>query len=106
MNQVREAAYCLTQQLVSSAAARHLEDLEAALTDQESPIYQEALEAVDGELKRLWTSPFAMEALTASGNRADERGSIEIIEYMDLINRGLYTHVEEYVSCERMWCVG
>ena len=105
MNQLCEAAYFLAQQLVSSAAARHLEDIWAVLTDQESSRYREALEAVDGEIKRLARSRFAMEALTASGNSADERGCIRIGEYMERIYRGLYVHVEEYVHCEQKWCV-
>lgn len=106
MNQLCEAAYCLAQQLASSAAARHLEDLGAVLSEQESPSYREALEAVDGELKRLARSPFAMEALIASGNTADEKGYINIGLYMDRIYRGLYIHVEDYKACTSRWCVG
>ena len=105
LSQECELAYCLVQQLASSPAARHLEDLAAALTDIHSPSYYEALLNGDKEIQRLARSPFAMEALTASGNSADERGSVGIGEWMERIYRGLYVQVEEYAPCNRKWCV-
>ena len=105
MNQICQAAYCLTQELASSAAAHHLEDLGTAPTNLDDPVYQEAFQDVCLELRRLSRSSFAREALAASGNNVDERGSTRIGEYMWRIYRGLYMQIEEYASGNRKWCV-
>ena len=106
MNQICQAAYCLAQELASSAAALRLEDhLGTAPTDLDSPVYQEAYHGVDLELQRLSRSPFAMEALAASGNSVDERGSTRIREYMARIYRGIYMQIEEYAPGNKKWCV-
>lgn len=105
MNQICQAAYCLAQELASSAAVRRLEDLGAASTDLENQVYQEAFQGVCLESQRLSRSPFAMEALVASGNSADERGSTRMAEYMERIYRGLYLQIEEYAPGNRRWCV-
>ena len=106
MYELCQAAYCLAQELASSAAARRLEDvLGTAPTDLEDPVYQEALQGVDLELERLSRSLFATEALAASGNSGDEQGVSIIEDYILRMYRGLYMHVEEYTPGNRKWCV-
>ena len=105
MSRICEAAYCLTQELASSAAFRQLEGLRAPRTELEKQVYLEALQGVSLESQRLSRSAFAMEALAASGNSADERGSTRIDEYMERIYRGRYLQIEEYASGDRKWCV-
>lgn len=106
INQVVQAAYCLAQELTSSAAARRLEDLlGTTLADLEDPVYQEAFQSVRLETQRLSRSRFAMEALAASGNSADERAFTMISEYMERIYRGIYLQIEEYVPSNTKWCV-
>ena len=105
MNQICQAAYCLTQELVASAAARRLEDLAITTTDLADPVYKDALQGVDLELKRLSRSPVAMEAIAASTNSSDEQGVVRIAEYMERIFRGLYLQIEEYAPSNRKWCV-
>lgn len=106
MNQVVQAAYCLVQELASSAAARRLEDLGTGLpTDLDNPVYQEAVQDLDLEAQRLLRSRFAMDALAASGNSADERGIARVEEYMERIYRGIYMQIEEYAPRNRKWCV-
>ena len=106
MYEVCQAAYCLAQELASSAAARRLEHvLETAPTDLDDPVYQEAFQGVCLELKRLSRGLFAMEALAASGNSADELGISIIEDYLLRMYRGLYMHIEEYAPSNRKWCV-
>ena len=105
MNHICQAAYYLAQELASSAAARRLEDLGIAPTDPDDPVFQEAFESFCLELQRLSKSRFAMEALAASGNSADERGSTRIGEYMERICRGIYMQIEEYARGNWKWCV-
>lgn len=106
MNQVVQAAYCLAQELASSAAARRLEDLLGTTpTDLDDPVYQEAFQNVRLEMQRLSRSLFAMEALAASGNSADEQDFTRISEYMERIYRGIYMQIEEYSPSNRKWCV-
>ena len=106
MIQVVQAAYCLAQELASSAAARRLEDLLGTPpTDLDDPVYQEALQSVNLEIQRLSQSPFAVEALAASGNSADERGFPRMKEYMARVYRGIYMQIEEYAPSNRKWCV-
>ena len=105
MNQICQAAYSLAQELASSAAARRLEDLAITTTDLADPVYQEALQSVDLELKRLSRGPVAMEAIAASTNSSNEQGIISITEYMERFYRGLYLHIEEYVPANSKWCV-
>ena len=103
MNQICQTAYCLAQELASSAAARRLEALETAPPDD--PVYQDAFQGLLLESQRLSRSPFAMEALAASGNSADERDTTRIEEYMARIYRGMYMQIEEYAPGNRKWCV-
>lgn len=105
MNQVVQAAYCLAQELASSTAARHLEDLSISPTELDNALYQEALQGVELEKQRLSRSPFALEALAASGDSADERAFTMIGEYMERIYRGIYVQIEKYVPGNRKWCV-
>ncbi|KAL8788678.1 MAG: hypothetical protein Q9195_007179 [Heterodermia aff. obscurata] len=105
VNQICQAAYNLTQELVSSAAGRRLEDLAAGPMDVQDPVYREGLQAVDDELQRLSKSPLAMEAVAASGNSA-ERGRATIAEFMERFYMGIYMHIEEYAPNDRKWCVG
>ena len=105
LNQICQAAYCLTQDLASSPAARRLKDLSISPTDLDNALYQEALQGVELEKQRLSRSPFALEALAASGNGADERAFTMIGEYMERIYRGIYVQIEEYVPGNRKWCV-
>ena len=102
MNQICQAGYCLAQELASSAAARRLEDLETAPTDLDN---SEAFQGLCLEAERLSKSPFAMEALAASGNSSDQRGSTSIRDYMWRIYRGIYMHIEEYAPANQKWCV-
>ena len=105
INLICQAAYYLTQVLASSAAARRLEDLAATTTDLADPVYKEAFQAVDLELRRLSRSPVAMEAIAASTNSSDEQGVLNIEEYMERFYRGLYLQIEEYAPGNRKWCV-
>ena len=106
INQINQAAYCLAQELASSAAARRLEHvLGTVTTDLDDPVYQEAFQGVDLELKRLSRSLFAMEALAASGMSADELGNFMIEDCMMRMYRGLYMQIEEYAPGNRKWCV-
>ena len=105
MNSICQAAYCLAQELALSAAARHLEDLGTASIDVNISAYQEAIHGVSLESQRLSRSEFAMQALTESGNTADERGSKRINEYIERIYRGIYMHIEEYAPGDTKWCV-
>ena len=106
MNQVCQAAYSLTQELASSPAARRLEDLlGSAPPDPNDPAFREVLQGVDLECQRLSRSAFAMEALSASGNSADELGSTSMCEYMERFYRGLYMQIEEFAPGNRQWCV-
>ena len=105
MNQICQVAYSLTQELASSAAARRLEELATTTTDLANPVYKEALEGVDLELKRLSRGPVAMEAIAASTNNSNEQGFIRIAEYMERFYRGLYLQIEEYAPGNRKWCV-
>ena len=106
MYEVCEAAYCLAQELASSAAALRLEDvLGTAPMELDDPVYQEALRGVNLEIKRLSRSLFAMEALAASGGSAGERGIATVEEYMIRVYRGLYLQIEEYAPGNRKWCV-
>ena len=106
LNQVCQAAYCLAQELASSAAARRLEDvLGTAPTDLDDPVYQEALQGVDLEFKRLSRSLSAIKAVVAIGNSADERGNSTMEEFMESMYRGLYIQIEEYALGNRKWCV-
>ena len=106
LNQIHQAAYCLAQDLASSAAARRLEDvLGAAPTDLDSSAYLGASQDVNRELDRLSKSVFAMDALAASGISANERGFSAIEEAMMRMYRGLYMQIEEYAPGSRKWCV-
>ena len=106
MYELCQAAYCLAQELASSAAARRLEDvLGTAPTNLDDPVYQEAFQGVDLEFKRLSRSRFAMEALAASGNSANERGISRMEDWMLRIYRGLFMQIEEYAPGNRKWCV-
>ena len=105
MNQICQAAYSLAQELASSAAARRLEDLATTTADLANPVYQEALDGVDLELKRLSRSPVAMEAIAASTNSSNEQGIIRLAEYMERFYRGLYLQIEEHAPGNRKWCV-
>ena len=105
VSKVCEAAYCLAQKLASSAAARRLEDVfETAPTDLDDPVYQEAFQGVCLESKRLSRSPFAMEALAASGI-AEEQGICEMEIFTLRMYRGLYMQIEEYAPGNKKWCV-
>ena len=103
--QMKEAAYCLAQQLASSAAVRHLEELATALTNLDCPSYREALRSVASEIERLARSPLAVEALTVSGVGTDERCTRIIENNIQDFYRGLYVQVEDYAPCTRKWCV-
>ena len=104
--EVCQAGYSLAQELASSAAAHRLEDvLGTTPTDLNDPVYQEALQGVDFEIKRLSRSAFAMEALAASGSSVDERGISTVEDYMKRVYRGLYLQIEEYAPGNRKWCV-
>ena len=105
MNQICQAAYYLAQELASSAAARRLEDFGTDPTDLDDPVYHEAFQSVCLELQRLSRSSYAMDALAASGNSVDERGSTRIGEYMERIYRGIYMQIEEYAPGNTKWCV-
>ena len=106
VNQVCQVAYCLSQELASSAAARRLEDvLGTAPTDLDDPVYQEALQGVDLESKRLSRSLSAIEAVVAIGNSADERGNSTMEEFIECMHRGLYMQIEEYAPGSKKWCV-
>ena len=105
MNNICQAAYHLTQELISTAAARRLEDLETGSVDVEDPVYQQALLGVSLEMQRLSKSPFAVEALAASGNSVDELGSAKIAGYMECFYFGIYMQIEEYAAGDRKWCV-
>lgn len=107
MNRICQAAYCLAQELAASAAARRLEDhLGSAPTDLDSPAYQKAFQGLCLELQRLSRSPFAIQALAARGNSADERGSTRIGEYMARVYRGIHMQIEEYApGYKKCWCV-
>ena len=105
MNQICQAAYYLTKELVASAAARRMEDLATTTTDLADPVYKDALQGVDLELKRLSRSSVAMEAIAASTNSSDEQGIIRIAETMERFYRGLYLQLEEYAPSNRKWCV-
>ena len=105
MNQICQAAYCLAQELASSAAARRLEDRAVTTTDLADPVYQEAVQGIDLELQRLSRSPVAMEAIAGSTNSSDERGITRIAEYMEQFYLGIYLQIEEYAPGNRKWCV-
>ena len=104
-NQICQAAYHLTQELALSAASRRWEELAPGSIDPEDPVYKQVLQGVDLELQRLSESPFAMEALAASGNSADQQGSAKIAENMKRFYTGQYFQIEEYVPGDRKWCV-
>ena len=105
LNQICQAAYNLTQELISSAAARRVEDLGARSRDLENPVYLEGLQGVVLEMQRLSKSPFAMKALAESGNSTDERGSAKIADWMDHFYSGDYLQIEEFVPGDTKWCV-
>ena len=105
MNQIFQAAYHLTQELISSDAARRIEDLGAGARDLEDPVYLEGLQGVGLEVQRLSKTPFAMKALAESGNSTGERGSGRIAEWMDRIYSGDYLQIEEFVPGDTKWCV-
>ena len=105
ISRICQAAYCLAQELTESAAAHRIEDLKTALIDVENPAYQEAIQDLHLEVLRLSKSPFAMEALVASGKNGDEQRIGELFELVMLIYRGLYIQIEEYVPGSRKWCV-
>ena len=104
MNGICQAAYHLTQELISSAAGHRLEELGTGSVDMEDPVYQQALGGVSLELERLSKSPFAVEALAASGDIAHELGS-SIANYMERFYKGAYLQIEEYATGDRKWCV-
>ncbi|KAI4231638.1 MAG: hypothetical protein L6R40_007671 [Gallowayella cf. fulva] len=87
------------------AAAARVENLATALTESHDPAYQEALQSLYLESQSLSRSPFAIEALAASGNSVDERGSDRLREHIERIYRGLYLHIEEYSPGSKKWCV-
>ena len=106
LNLVIQAAFHLTQELASSAAARHLNYLQGSSPkDQNDPVYQEAYQSVRLEMQRLSRSPHAMEAVAASGNSDDEPTIIGISEYIERIYRGLYVQIEEYAPNHTKWYV-
>ena len=105
MNHICQGAYHLTQELLSSAAGRYFEDLGTRSIDVGDPVYQEALKSLEVELERLSRSPFAMEALAASGNSADQGGFARIADYIEKFYLGAYMQIEEYVPGDRKWCV-
>ncbi|CAF9923195.1 MAG: hypothetical protein HETSPECPRED_005269 [Heterodermia speciosa] len=105
MNQICQAAYHLAQELASSAASCRWGDLGSDPIDLEDPDYKDILQGVVLELQRLSRSSFAMEALTASGNSADERGSARIAYYMERFYLGIYMQIDEYAPSDRKWCV-
>ena len=105
-DEVCQAAYCLAQDLASSTAARRLEDvLGTGTTDLDDPVYKQAFQDFILEFKRLSRSDFALKALAASGNSADEPGFSRIEDYMMRMYRGLYMQIEEYAPGNRKWCV-
>ena len=107
MNQIILAAYSLAQELASSPAARRLEDLfeTGPPTDLTHPVYHEACQGVDLEIQRLSRSPFAMDAISASGNVVNEREINGLNWCIERIYRGLYVEIEEYAPGDRRWCV-
>ena len=105
MNQLCEAAYRLSQELDSTAAADRLREWESVPHTLEDPAFRESLQAMDLEIDRLSRSPVALEALAASGNPINERGFTRINEYTALFYRGLYLHLEEYAPATQKWCV-
>ena len=102
IHQICQAAYSLAQILASSAAAARLR---STVTNAQFSIPQEILQDLDLEIQRLSRSPFAMEALFASGNGADDHGSARLCDYIERICIGLYLNVDEYASGSTKWCV-
>ena len=68
--------------------------------------HNEMNQIVDCEIERLSKSPFAKEAISASGNDgASEREIKGLGEYIERVYRGLYVEIEEYVDGKGGGCV-
>lgn len=101
MNQICQAAYCLTQELATSAAGRLMEHLATTNTDPADPVYELAFQGLHLEVERLSRSPVAMEAIAASNGQ----GIIKIADGIKDFYRGRYLQIEEYAPGDRVWCV-
>ena len=96
-----QAAYSLAQTLASSAVAQRFEEYkEANLND---PDWVSAAREFDDEMDRLSKSTFAIEALAASGNSPDERGTSCMNAYIERFYRGIYLDVVESAPGDCRW---